>query len=60
MGDTVTYSCESGFEAIGNVIATCAQIDEDTASFEPDAPMCLRKLAATTITVEMYVTIEHL
>ena len=42
-GDTASYTCNSGFEPDGETMATCTEVDEDTAHFLPDAPSCSRK-----------------
>lgn len=43
VGSAATYTCSSGFELIGDVVATCSLFGT-TASFEPAAPTCLRTL----------------
>ena len=43
VGDTATYICNSGFELIGNASATCTQVDVNSASFFPAAPVCRRE-----------------
>ena len=43
VGDTATYTCNSGFEVIGNESATCAQVDVNIATFTPAAPVCRRE-----------------
>ena len=41
LGDTATYTCDSGFELVGTATATCtAAGDGSSASFEPAAPIC--------------------
>ena len=42
-GDIATYTCNTGFELIGNDTTTC--VSENAASFTPQAPTCRRKLA---------------
>ena len=39
IGDTATYTCDSGFELDGLPTATCA--DGDETSFQPPAPTCV-------------------
>ena len=41
--DTATYTCNSGFELIGNASATCSQVDVNSAAFSPAAPECRRE-----------------
>ena len=39
--DTVTYTCITGFELIGNVSIMCAEVDMNSAAFSPAAPVCM-------------------
>ena len=41
--DTATYSCNMGFEQIGNATVTCTQVDVNSAVFSPAPPVCRRK-----------------
>ena len=41
VGDTATYSCDSGFELIGGATTTCTQVNESSATFPP--PECRRE-----------------
>ena len=43
VGDTASYTCNSGFELIGNVITTCTQVDANSAVFQPAPPFCRRE-----------------
>ena len=43
VGDTATYTCNSGFELIGNASTTCTQVDVNSAAFSPAAPVCRRE-----------------
>ena len=44
VGDTATgYSCNSGFELIGNATVTCSQMDVNSAAFSPASPVCGRE-----------------
>ena len=43
VGDTATYTCNSGFELIGNASTTCTQVDVNSATFFPAAPVCRRE-----------------
>ena len=43
VGDTATYTCNSGFELIGNASTTCTQLDMNIAAFAPAAPVCTRE-----------------
>ena len=40
--DTATYTCNMGFELVGNATATCTL--EEVATFSPEPPECRRKL----------------
>ena len=45
IGNTATYTCNSGFERIGTETATCFPVDGGaSAEFSPEPPLCLRKL----------------
>ena len=46
VGDTATYTCNSGFELIGNASTTCTQVDVNSASFFSAAPVCRREYCA--------------
>ena len=43
VGDTATYSCNSGFELIGGDTTTCIQVDANSTAFTPAAPECRRE-----------------
>ena len=43
VGDTAAYTCNSGFQLIGNASTTCTQVDVNSASFFPAAPVCRRE-----------------
>ena len=43
IGDTATYSCNSGFELDGAVTTTCTAVDENSAEFSPQPPVCRRE-----------------
>ncbi len=43
IGDVATYTCNSGFELIGNAITTCTLVNMDSAEFQPAPPFCRRK-----------------
>ena len=43
VGDTATYTCDPGFELIGNASVTCTQVDVNSATFAPAAPVCRRE-----------------
>ena len=43
INDTATYSCNSGFELIGDATRTCTQVDVNFAIFSPQAPFCRRE-----------------
>ena len=43
VGDTVTYTCDPGFELIGDAVITCTQETIYNATFSPDPPVCRRE-----------------
>ena len=43
VGDTAAYTCNSGFELIGNASLTCTQVEVSSAAFSPAAPVCRRE-----------------
>ena len=43
VGDTATYTCNTGFELIGSATTTCTQVDVNTAAFSPAPPVCRRE-----------------
>ena len=43
VGDTATYTCDPGFELIGDPTTTCTQVDGETALFLPPPPVCRRE-----------------
>ena len=45
VGDTATYTCNTGYELSGQNASTCmlAPDNNNTASFEPPAPTCDRE-----------------
>ena len=44
VGDNATYTCNTGFELIGEGVATCTQAEGmNNASFLPTEPNCRRK-----------------
>ena len=46
VGDTATYTCDSGFELIGGATATCTEVDVNTAEFTPVPPVCSSEYTA--------------
>ena len=40
VGDTATYTCDSGFDLVGEGLATCTAAADGTASFQPGPPTC--------------------
>ncbi len=44
VGAMATYTCDSGFEVIGNAITLCTLVDMDSAEFQPAPPSCRREL----------------
>ena len=45
VGDTATYTCDSGFELIGVTTITCTEVDVITVAFSPAPPVCRREYA---------------
>ena len=43
VGDTATYTCNPGFELIGDATTTCTQVDVNSAAFVPQPPVCRRE-----------------
>ena len=43
VGDTATYTCNSGFELVGSATVTCTQVDMSSATFSPATPVCRRE-----------------
>ena len=43
VGDTATFTCDPGFELIGNASVTCTQVDVNSATFAPTVPVCRRE-----------------
>ena len=43
VGDMATYTCDLGFELIGNATTTCTLVDMDSAEFQPALPSCRRE-----------------
>ena len=43
VGDTATYTCNLGFELIGDATTTCTQVDVNSAAFSPQPPVCRRE-----------------
>ena len=43
VGDTATYTCDPGFELVGNASVTCTQVDVNSAAFAPTVPVCRRE-----------------
>ena len=50
IGDTATYTCDSGYELIGDAVSTCAKLPNDTsmADFQPEEPFCHRESCMNT------------
>ena len=40
VGDTATYTCDPGFELVGDAITTCTLEDGNSLSFQPEPPSC--------------------
>ena len=43
VGDTATYTCNSGFELVGNANVTCMQVDENSAAYPTVLSLCRRE-----------------
>ena len=44
VGDTATYTCDTGYNLVGAAMATCNEsADGESASFTPDPPVCESK-----------------
>ncbi len=43
IGGVATYTCNLGFELIGNATTTCTLVDTDRAEFQPAPPSCSRE-----------------
>ena len=43
VGDTATYTCNSGFELIGDPVTTCTLVDDDSAEFPSVPPPSCRR-----------------
>ena len=43
VGDTATYTCNTGFELVGSATTTCTQVDVNSAAFSPEPPICRRE-----------------
>ena len=43
VGETATYTCNSGFELIGGATTTCSQMKPYSAVFLPSPPSCRRE-----------------
>ena len=43
VGDNATYTCNPGFELIGDVTIACTLVDVNSAAFSPLPPVCRRE-----------------
>ena len=43
IGDMANYTCDLGFELIGNTTTMCTLVDMDSAEFQPAPPSCRRE-----------------
>ncbi len=48
-GDMATYTCNLGFELIGNATSTCTLVDADSAEFQPAPPSCSRECSENCV-----------
>ena len=46
IGDMATYTCDAGFELIGNATTICTLADMDSAEFQLAPPSCRREYSA--------------
>ncbi len=42
-GDMATYTCDLGFEPIGDTTVTCTLLNMNSAEFQPAPPSCRRE-----------------
>ena len=50
--DTANYTCDIGFELIGNATTTCTQVNLNSAAFTPAPPFCQREYHMNISTVD--------
>ena len=50
VGDTASYTCNSGFELIGGDTITCTQVDANSAVLQPAPPFCRREYVMHRVT----------
>ena len=43
VGSNATYTCNSGFELIGDAVTTCTELSRDMLEFQPAPPFCRRE-----------------
>ena len=55
----VTYTCDLGFELIGDTMTTCTLMDMDSVVLQPTLPFCRREYIVSTIIVECSYNINH-
>ena len=48
VGNTATYTCDSGFELIGSATTTCTRVDANSAVIQPAPPSCRREYTECT------------
>ena len=48
VGDTATYTCDSGFELIGSATTTCTRVDANSAVLQLAPPSCRREYSECT------------
>ena len=54
IGDTALYSCDPGFELIGDMITTCTQVDMNSAAFQSqELPSCRREYCMNVAKVNL-------
>ena len=54
LGDTATYTCDTGYNLVGEAEATCTEADDgNSASFKPDPPVCESKCPDKQLVVSL-------
>ena len=52
IGDTATYTCNLGFELIGDATTTCIAADMNSAAFQPAPPSCSAVLCPDPVDID--------
>ena len=56
IGDVATYVCEPAFELVGQPTRTCEQLNDQTADWSGEEPVCRRMYAFSLILFTLCVT----